>query len=105
MKSMKERLKTGESMLKEHENNRLTNRDDDNDATIIVRNLPYRMMDDADRQKLLGERLVLDIPVQSVLRGRPVNHQEGVLTNELTCIEDKQKVIANKMKLSRKGQQ
>ena len=107
-KSMKheeyeERLKTVESKLKEHENNRLTNRDDDddNDATIIVRNLPYRMMDDADGHQLLSEGLGLDIPVQSVHRARSVNHQAGVLTIELTCAEDKQKVIANKMKLSR----
>ena len=107
-KSMKheeyeERLKTVESKLKEHENNRLTNRDDDddNDATIIVRNLPYRMMDDADGHQLLSEGLGLDIPVQSVHRARSVNHQAGVLTIELTCAENKQKVIANKMKLSR----
>ena len=93
-----ERLKTVESKLKEHENNRLTNRDDDNEATIIVRNLPYRMMDDADGQQLHSEGLGLDIPVQSVLRARSVNHQAGV---ELTCVRDKQKVIAYKMKLSR----
>ena len=93
-----ERLKTVESKLKEHENNRLTNRDDDNEATIIVRNLPYRMMDDADGQQLHGEGLGLDIPVQSVLRARSVNHQAGV---ELTCVRDKQTVIAYKMKLSR----
>ena len=105
-KSMKheeyeERLKTVESKLKEHENNRLTNRDDDNDATIIVRNLPYRMMDDADGHQLLSEGFGLDTPVQSVHRARSVNHQAGVLTIELTCAEDKQKVIADKMKLSR----
>ena len=94
-------MKTVESKLKEHEDNRLTNRDDDNDATIIVRNLPYRMMDDADGHQLLSEGLGLDIPVQSVHRARTVNHQAGVLTIELTCAEDKQKVIANKMKLSR----
>ena len=69
-----ERLKTVESKLKEHENNRLTNSDDDNDATIIVRNLPYRMMDDADGHQLLSEGLGLDIPVQTVHRARSVNH-------------------------------
>ena len=95
-KSMKheeyeEKLKTVESKLKEHKNNLLTNRDDDNDATIIVRNLPYRMMDDADGQQLLSEGLGLDNPVQSVLRARSVNHQAGVLTTVLTCVEDKQK--------------
>ena len=56
------------------------------------------MMDDADGQQLLSEGLGLDSPVH---RAGSVNHQAGVLTIELTCAEDKQKVIANKMKLSR----
>ena len=55
-------------------------------------------MDDADGQQLLSEGLGLDIPVQSVLRARSVNHQAGV---ELTCVGDQQQVNVNKMKLSR----
>ena len=59
------------------------------------------MMDDADGHQLLSEGLGLGIPVQTVHGVRSVNHQAGVLTIELTCVEDKQKTIAIKLKLSR----
>ena len=94
-----DRLKIVEARLKKQENN-VTSNKYDNDAVLLVKNLPYGMKDDEDAQLLLSDGLGLNIRIRSTHRAPSINHEAGILTIKLASQDDKLKVMSNKWKLS-----